>query len=95
MAEAESKFAALTADICDSIEKEKMSPKEGDAYFTLLYLIMDDSFPDLKLSQEMDGILFEGMRLHDYGKDYGANLNAMRILAKRILGRGDSRIQQD
>ena len=83
---AEQKLANLALQVCDKVENGLLTPKEGDDYFTLIDLYLDDNYPNLKFKKEMADILFEGMILHDYGKDFGADLNTIRILANKILG---------
>jgi len=80
--EAEQRLSKLCLDVCDQIEKGILSPKEADDYFTLIDLYVTDNFPYLEIKKEIKDILLEGMLLHDYGKEYGADLNKMRILAK-------------
>ena len=83
----ENEIAKLSLDVCDKIEKKDLSPKQADSYFTLIDLYITDNYPNLKLEQEVKDILFEGMILHDYGKDYGANLETLKSLSKKVLNR--------
>ena len=82
--EAEQILGKLCLDVCDRIEKATLSPKDADDYFTLIDLYITDNCKDLELKEEMQNIIFEGMLLHDYGKDYGANLDTIRLLAKKL-----------
>ena len=81
----EERICLLALDVCDQIEKKALAYKEADDYFTLIDLCMTDNYPNFKLRQEVKDILFEGMILHDYGKDYGANLHTIRIFARLVL----------
>lgn len=84
--EAENKIAELCLDVCEKIENRIIAPKQGDAYFTLIDLYITDNYPKLELRKEIKDMLFEGMILHDYGKEYGTSLSTMKMLAKSILG---------
>lgn len=78
---AEQLLSKLCMDVCDKVEKDCLSPRDGDNYFTLIDLYITDNWPDLKLRKEVEDIFTEGMLLHDYGNEYGANLNNIRKLA--------------
>jgi hypothetical protein len=84
---AEKEIALLVLNILDKIENNKISPKDGDDYFTLLYLYVSDNFPKLKFSEDITNLIFEGMILHDLGQSYGANIDLMKTLAKKIIER--------
>lgn len=84
---AEEGIAELALDVCSKVEKGLISQREADTYFTLIDLYVGDYHPKLKLGAEVRDLIFEGMILHDYGKDYGADLNVMRTLANKILRR--------
>ena len=83
--EAEKITSELALQVCSKIESGALSPKEANDYFLLLDLYKTDHFPELKLREEVEGILFEGMILHDYGKEYGANLTTIKDLANQVL----------
>ena len=85
--EAEQEIARLSLEICERIKNKNFSPKEADSYFTLIDLYLTDNYKDLKLDKRIEDIIFEGMLLHDYGKDYGANLETIIMLAKGILNK--------
>ncbi len=83
---AEEEIARLALRICEEIEKGSLSPQEGDNHFTLIDLYIHDNYPKLQMRNEIQELLFEGMILHDYGEEYGADLSLMRKLAGKILG---------
>lgn len=83
--EMERRIASLALYVCDKVESGLLSPKIGDEYFTLLDLYIEDNYPQLEIKKEIRDIIFEGMILHDYGKDYGSNLSLMRSLAEKVL----------
>lgn len=85
---AEAAVAKLALDVCDRVEQGTLGIREADSYFTLIDLHVSDHHPGVVLSQTLRDILFEGMILHDYGKDFGANLQVMRQRSKEILERG-------
>jgi hypothetical protein len=82
--EAEQMLSKLSLDVCEKIEKGILSPKEADDYFSLIDLYVTDNFPTLELSKSSKEILLEGMLLHDYGEDYGADLVKLRTLARKL-----------
>ena len=84
--QAEQLLSELTLEVCDRVEEGTLTPQEGDDYFTLIDLYIGSHFSHLKFKRETHSILFEGMILHDYGKDFGADLDTMRRLAESILG---------
>jgi hypothetical protein len=79
--DAEERLFDLCIDVCDRIEKGILSPKEADKYFTLIDLYITDHHSTVRLKKEAEEIVFEGMLLHDYGKEYGASLDRMKFLA--------------
>lgn len=81
----EERVAKLAIDICRQVEKGVLSPRKGDRYFLLIDLYLGDHLPELKLRSEVKDILHEGNILHDYGKDYGADLTRMKSLAENLL----------
>lgn len=83
--EGEKKIAFLTIELCRLIEKKIISVKEADNCFALLDLYINDNHPKLKLSDKIKDLIFEGMLLHDCGKDYGANINLMKQTAENIV----------
>ena len=83
--EAERKISQLALEVCDKIEHEVLSPKKANDCFLLVDLYKTDHFPDFKFRKQVEDIMFEGLILHDYGKDYGADLSIMRTLGKQIL----------
>ena len=83
--EAERKISQLALEVCDKIEHGVLSPKKANDCFLLVDLYKTDHFPDLKFRKQVEDIIFEGLILHDYGKDYGADLSIMRTLGKQIL----------
>lgn len=83
----ERRIAELVLEVCEKVKRGLISPKKAEHFFLLIDLYTGDNCPDQKLRREVQEILFEGMILHDYGKDYGANLDLMRELANQILGK--------
>jgi len=79
------RLAQFALEVVSQIEGGRLLPKEGDQYFTLIDLYITDHFRDLDLGQDLKDLIFEGTILHDYGKEYGANLAAMKSLALKIL----------
>lgn len=79
------KLAQLALEVIAQIESGELPPQQGDQYFTLIDLYITDHFRDLKLGQDLRDLIFEGMILHDYGKEYGANLPTMKSLAQKLL----------
>ena len=88
--EAEQMLSKLSLDVCEKIEKGILSPKEADDYFSLIDLYVTDNFPLLELNENSKEILLEGMILHDIGKEYGADLNRLRALARSLERRTGS-----
>jgi hypothetical protein len=85
IAQAEKEIARLALEVCEGIERESLSPKRGNDYFTLLDLNLPENCPSISLRKETRDLLFEGMILHDYGKEYGADIMLMRRLAGKLL----------
>lgn len=86
---AEKLIATLALEVCQKIEKEQLTPKQGDDYFTLLNLYLGDNcqWTEKRFSKEITDILFEGQLLHDYGTEYGADLQLIRRAADAVLQR--------
>src|SRR5437773_540605 len=74
----ERKIAELSLNVINQIETASITPSVADQYFTLIDLYLTDNYRNLALTQEMKDLIFQGMILHDYGKEYGANLSTMR-----------------
>jgi hypothetical protein len=83
--EMERGIASLAFRVCSEIKQGIMMSQQGDDYFSLIDLYLDDYYPDLDLRLEVKDIIFEGTILHDYGNPYGADLNTMEVLAKRVI----------
>ncbi|MDD5681366.1 MAG: hypothetical protein PHI59_09035 [Candidatus Omnitrophica bacterium] len=90
---AEKKIALLALDMLSKIGDNTVSPKEANAYFTLLDIYLEDNFSKLKLHGEAQDLILEGMMLHDLGKYYGADVELMKSLAKKIIAGGKSKRQ--
>lgn len=84
--EARSMLSRLTLWFLDQIEAGRLEPwKARNAYFLLnVYLI--DNYPGDILGDEAHELIYEGTLLHEYGKDFGADIEYMRELAKNIAG---------
>jgi hypothetical protein len=80
-------IASKTLEICRHVEEHVLTPLEADAFFTLLDLYIDEHCERArtKLGALVFDILFEGMLLHDYGAEYGADLQLMRLHASKLL----------
>jgi hypothetical protein len=86
--EVERGIALFASKVCSEIKQGSLMPQHGDDCFSLLDLYLDDHYPDLSLRPEVKDILLEGMILHDYGNPYGADLDRMETLAKRVTQGG-------
>ena len=78
-------IAELALDVCDKVEKGFLSPKEGDQFFLLIDLYIDESCGEIELGENCKNLILEGNILHDYGTEFGPDLTTMRTLARRIL----------
>lgn len=93
--EMERGIARLASRVCSEIKQGIMMPQQGDDYFSLIDLYLEDYYPDLDLRPEVKDIIFEGTILHDYGNPYGADLNMMEVLAKRVINQESRRVEGD
>lgn len=82
--DARNMLARLTFWFLDQIEEGKLEPwKARNAYF-LLYVYLTDNYPGDILGEEAHELIYEGTLLHEYGKEFGPNIEYMRELAHRI-----------
>ena len=65
----------------EDIQNGRISSKEADSIFEYLEEL---SINNLNLP-EINELIFEGRILHDLGKSYGADLDLMKKLAKRLM----------
>ena len=79
--EAERKIISLANDY---IEKDEVIATFTDNCFTLLDIYLGDNFPDLLLRKEIRDLIFECMTLHDLGKPYGANVEMIKLIIKKL-----------
>jgi len=77
-------YSSFTLGICNKIESKELEPATADKYYMLIDLYISDNFPNVQLGEKIEKIMFEGMMLHDFGKDFGANLSLMRTLADEL-----------
>ncbi len=80
---AEIEIAKIAIDICVRVENKTITPRDADLYFTFLFDAID--FHDIPLRQEVKELILEGNVLHDFGTEFGANLDRMKNLATKIL----------
>ncbi len=85
LSNAELVICRLALDVCSQLEEGTLTPKQADDFFSLLDLYVEDNFPDMQFSKDVRRIIFEGLILHDYGSESGANLNVMKSLASKRL----------
>jgi len=82
--DARTMLARLTLWFLDQIEAGKLEPwKARNAYF-LLHIYLTDNYPGEILGEEAHELIYEGIFLHEYGKDFGPDIDYMRKLADRI-----------
>ena len=80
-------FGSFTFMICEQVEKRKLSPRQADDCFTLIDLYISDNHSDFVLGEKIEKILFEGMILHDLGKEYGSKIETIKELASNLWGK--------
>jgi len=78
-------LARLTLWFLDQIEKGELEPwKARNSYFILnTYLI--DNYPGDILGEEAHELIYEGTLLHEYGKEFGPDIEFMWRIAAQIL----------
>lgn len=79
---AEREIALLFVESIKKIKNGEITPKEADAYFTALGILIEPD-DELKLSKAIQDILFVGELFHDVGKDLSPDIQeaARRSLA--------------
>jgi len=77
-------FRDFTLAVCNKVEQRKLSPKQADDTFTLIDLYISDNHPDFVLDNQVKKILFEGMILHDSGKEFGSKVETIKELANQL-----------
>jgi len=82
---AEEEIAEFTIYICNELREHRVAPKEANDYFTLISIYFGDNYPKLDFDNMINGIIREGMVLHDLGKEFGANLGNMEKTAREYL----------
>ena len=87
---AEREIALLFVESIKRIKNKEITPKEADAYFTILgiLIIPEDK---LKLSKDVQDILFVGELFHDAGAELPKEIKEAALRALAVLVGGPTR----
>ena len=81
---AEREIALLFVESIKWIKNKEITPKEADAYFTILGILISPK-DKLKLSKEAQDILFVGELFHDAGAQLPAEIREAALQALAVL----------
>lgn len=81
---AEREIALLFVESIKKIRNGEITPKEADAYFTALGILIEP-VDELKLSKTIQDILFVGELFHDAGKDLSSDIKEAARAALSVL----------
>lgn len=76
-------IARITIDMCNKIKNKTLTPKEGNMFYFLLYedIDMNNRF----LNKVIKDLIVSGCTLHDYGTEFGPDLDLMEHAARNYL----------
>lgn len=81
---AEREIALLFVESIKKIRNGEITPKEADAYFTALGILIEHD-DELKLSKKIQDILFVGELFHDAGKELSSDIKEAARAALSVL----------
>ena len=80
-------FGNFVLEIISDLETGKIGKTEADRIFSYIDEVglIPVETEGVYLPEEVNGILFEGQLLHDWGTSYGPDLDKMKELARKLL----------
>lgn len=81
---AEREIALLFVESIKKIRNGEITPKEADAYFTALGILIEPD-DELKLSKAIQDILFVGELFHDTGREFSSDIKEAAGAALSVL----------
>ncbi|MCS6860042.1 MAG: hypothetical protein NZT92_06965 [Abditibacteriales bacterium] len=83
--EAERYVARMVLELSEGVASGTVIPLAADAYVSRLWIRIGEQFPHVKLDENVEQLMIEGMSFHDYGTKFGPDFGLIRAYAKQVL----------